>query len=243
MSSSRFTRNYYIDYIKLQLTSALLELEIDDATIGRFVDAALVEMQRYIDQTCLVTVPFASCLDLSGFKCSSIANIYRTQGFTGDTTVGADGGSMTDPMYAQTWMAFSSGGTYNLQNYIYNYLSYSTLLQMRNTISTDLDFKEDKQGQKLYINSNYDTPRMITIEYVPIYDDVEQITSDYWIDILKRLSLAMTKVGVGRVRTRFVQTNALYTDDGQEILQEGNEELKELRELLRVNSCLFFPRD
>ena len=33
---------------------------------------------------------------------------------------------------------------------IMNYLSYNTLLQMRNTMSTDLDFKEDKRGRKLY---------------------------------------------------------------------------------------------
>ena len=72
-----------------------------------------------------------------------------------------------------------------------------------------------------------------------MYTKTEEITSDYWIDILKRLSLAMTKVALGRIRTRFTQTNALWTQDGETMLQEGNEELKELREILRTNADLF----
>ena len=47
---------------------------------------------------------------------------------------------------------------YNLNDYVMNYLSYNTLLQMRNTTSTDLAFKEDKVGNKLYINTAYDKP-------------------------------------------------------------------------------------
>lgn len=241
--SSSYSRQDYIDYIKLSLTANLLELEIPDETIGKFVDAALQEVQRYIDQPKLITVPFAKVIDLTGFNHSAITHIYRTEGFTGDTTSGMTT-SEVDPMYAQTWAVFSGGGTmYNLKNYVMNYLSYNTLLQMRNTMSTDLVFKEDKTANKLYINANYDTPVKVTIEYIPIYDNVEEITSDYWIDILKRTSLALTKIGLGRVRTRFKQTNALWDGDGTELLQEGNEEIKEIREVLRTNSMLFLPLD
>ena len=235
--SAKFTREDYIDYIKLQVTGGLLELEIDDATIGKFVDAALAELRRYIDQTNLITVPFSKCIDLKDFNHSAIVHVYRTEGFNGDTT-DIHGASGVDPMYAQQWMAFSSGG----MSYKLNYLAYSTLNQMRNTTSTDLAFKEDKSADKLYINC-IESPKYITIEYIPVFTDVTQITSDYWIDILKRLSLGMTKVALGRIRTRFTQSNALWTQDGETMLQEGNEELKELREVLRVNSTYFFPRD
>lgn len=234
----------YIEYIKLQLTGGLLELEIGDDVIDRFVNAALIELRRYIDQTNLITVPFAKCIDLTDFNHSSVVNVYRSEGFSGDSTGISGSSSSVDPMYAQQWMAFSNGGTtYSLQNYVLNYLAYSTLLQMRNTTSTDLAFKEDKSANKLYINCANNIPQMITIEYIPAFDDVEEITSDYWRDILKRLSLAMTKVALGRIRTRFTQSNALWTQDGETMLQEGNEELKELREVLRVNSTYFFPKD
>lgn len=240
--SAKYTREEYIEYIKLQVTGGLLELEIDDAVIGKFIDAALVELRRYIDQTNLITVPFSRCIDLTDFNHSAIVAVYRTEGLIGDMT-DVRGSSEVDPMYAQKWMAFSNGGmSYNLNDYVLNYLAYSTLNQMLNTTSTDLAFKEDKSADKLYINCT-ERPKMITIEYVPVFTNVEQITSDYWIDILKRLSLAMTKVALGRIRTRFTQSNALWTQDGETMLQEGNEELKELREVLRVNSTYFFPRD
>lgn len=242
--STKLTKTDYIEYIKLQVTGGLLELEIDDNIIAKFVDAALVELRRYIDQTNLITVPFARCIDLKDFNHSSIVNVYRTEGFTGDANSSMSNDSAVDPMYAQQWMAFSNGGmTYSLTNYVMNYLAYSTLLQMRNSTTTDLAFKEDKSADKLYINCNMDIPSMITIEYIPSFKSVEDITSDYWIDILKRLALGMTKVALGRIRTRFTQSNALWTQDGETLLQEGNEELKELREVLRVNSTYFFPRD
>ena len=83
--STVLQRQDYIDYIKLQVTGGLLELEIDDDVIGKFVDAALIELRRYIDETKLIEAPFAKCIDLNGFNHSAIINVYRTEGFTGDT--------------------------------------------------------------------------------------------------------------------------------------------------------------
>lgn len=251
--SSYYTLQQYIDYIKLSLFADTLDSELSDETIGKFVIAGLQEIQRYIDTPKFITVPFCRCIDLSSytdsdgkvhdFNYSAIIRIFRTEGYTGDATISASSSSV-DPMYAQTWMAFSSGGnSYNLNNYIYNYLSYNTLLQMRNTTSTDLAFMQDKNAKKLYINSQYDNPSYITIEYIPVYQRVEEITSDYWIDILKRISLALVKIALGRVRTRYIQSNALLTDDGATMLQEGNDELKELRETLRSNNSMFLPLD
>jgi hypothetical protein len=57
------------------------------------------------------------------------------------------------------------------------------------------------------------------------------------------MSVALTKIVVGRIRTRFVQSGALWTQDGDKILEEGNTELKELREVLRANSNLVYPID
>ena len=235
------TLEEYVDNIKLELTGGVLELEISDDVIAKTVEKALREVQRYIDTTKFVTVPYVPCIDLDGFESSSITHVYRTEGYIGDAS---STNALADPMYAQQWMVFSSGGTmYNLNNYVLNYLSYNTLLQMRNTSSTDLAFREDKVHNKLYINVGFDTPTKITIEYVPKFKDVSEITSDYWIDILYRLSLALVKVILGRLRTRFTQTNALWAQDGETMLGEGNTELANLREILRTNSNLFFPVD
>ena len=92
----------------------------------------------------------------------------------------------------------------------------------------------------IIINS---TSTSIVIEYVPIFENVEDVKSDYWIDIIQRLALALTKRGLGRIRNYAKQSNALYTIDGDTLLEEGNRELDNLEEILRNNSNLFYPVD
>lgn len=234
-----------LDEIKLELTGLVLEMEIEDSTLKQVVNKALRELERYWDETTMVTVPFAPCIDLSGDDfdehVSSIVRIYRTEGIGGN---GSGVNAMTDPMFAQQWLLFSNAGTmYNLTDYILNYASWSTVSQIKNSMSTDLSFKEDRHNKKLYINNYMSAPNAITIEYIPRLKSVEDIKSDYWIDILVKLSVALTKIILGRIRTRFTQSNALWAQDGEKLLEEGNTEYKELRETLRLNSNMVFPID
>lgn len=234
-----------LDEIKLELTGSVLEMEIEDATLIQVVNKSLRELERYWDETTMLTVPFASCIDLSGdaFEehVSSIVRVYRTEGIGGNEE---DVNAMTDPMFAQQWLMFSNAGTmYNLTDYVMNYAAWSTVSQMKNSMSTDLSFKEDRHNKKLYINNYMSAPSRITIEYIPRLKNVEDIKSDYWIDILIKLCVALTKTILGRIRTRFTQSNALWAQDGEKLLEEGNTELKELREVLRLNSNMVFPID
>jgi hypothetical protein len=150
---------------------------------------------------------------------------------------------MNDPVQMAQFAIFSNGGTlYNLQDYVSNYASWMSMYKIKNTMSTELSFKEDRHNKKLYIN-NYNAPSMVTIEYIPKLKSVDDIQSDYWIDILIKYCVALTKVVLGRIRTRFTQSNALWTQDGDKILEEGNTELKELRELLRLNANMVYIID
>jgi hypothetical protein len=244
----------YINEIKLELTGQVLDLEITDETIASLINKAFREIQRYIDIPKLVTVPFASCIDLGpwvdeegkeheGFRCSSIVKVYRTEGYTGNSKV--DGTSLVnDPMYMQQWMIYSNGGSmYNLDNYVMNFLSYNTMLQMRNTISTDMSWKEDKEGKKLYINCAYDSPKFVTIEYIPVYQSVEEVEDDYWTDQIAKLSLALVKITLGRIRTYSKQSNAIWTLDGDTLLQEGTAEAENIRNHLIDNMNFMYPID
>ena len=232
----------YRDEIKLKLTGGVLDLEIDDATIDKIINAAFKEVQRYIDTTRLATIPYSECIDLSSCGVSSVSRVFRTEGYLGSSEDHT--GGWIDPMQTAQWQILSgAGSTYNIQNWTQNYAAWNTLLQMRNTMSTDLMFKYDKHDNKLYINISGDKPNYITIEYVPLYTDVSEIVSDYWIDILIRLSVALTKQIIGRIRTRFTQSNALWQMDGETLLNEGTTELNELRETLRTNTQLCYPID
>ena len=237
------TKNDVVEELKLELTGQVLEMELDDSTLDLTINKALRELQRYWDETTLVTIPYASCINYAGTpleESSSIVRVYRTVGVGNSEDAG---NSVTmDPMYAQQWMVFSNAGTmYNLQDYVMNYAAWSTLSQVRNTMSTDLAFREDKHACKLYINNNISSPGNITVEYIPKLRSVEDIKSDYWKDILVRMSLDLVKIQIGRIRTKFTQSNALWTLDGDKLLEEGNTDLKELREILRANSNMVYP--
>ena len=231
----------YVSELKLKLTGGVLDLELDDATLASLVNSAFREIQRYIDETRLVTLPYERCIDLSKYNPNSVSAIYRAVGFIDDA---AQQGVQIDPMYASQWQLLSGvGNLYNFQSSIYNFSSWNTLLQLRNTMSTDLAFWFDKQTNKLYINISTDSPENITVEYVPRYNNVEEIVTDYWIDMVVKLALALAKVTLGRVRSRFKQNNALWDQDGDQLLSEGNAELADLREKLVQNSNLMYPID
>lgn len=233
--------------IKLEVSGAgVLDLEISDADIEVVIKKALRELIRYWDETTLVTIPYSSCIDLTNSeldlkeKVSAIVKVYRVTGYGNSDGVAG----LNDPLYMQQWMMFSNGGTmYNLTDYTLNYAAWNTLLQIKNTMTTDMAFKEDRHNNKLYINSTGDSSAKITVEYIPKLVDPEQIKSDYWTDILIRLSTDLVKVVLGRIRTRFTQSNALWTQDGERLLEEGSSDLKELREILRTNSNYIYPID
>lgn len=241
------TIDAYKDQIELELTGYILDLELEDTILYKIIADSLREIQRYICSTSIITIPYKSCIDLSNpehtnnipIKVSSVSRVFRSMGYSSD-----DDASVTDPMSVSQWQLLSGiGNLWNMQNYVYNYASWNTLLQMRNTTSTDLLFRFDKASNKLYINIANNVPSTITIEYVPRYDSVDEIQSDYWIDQLMKMCIAKTKIIVGRIRSRYTQSNALWQQDGETILNEGKQELETLREYLQNNSQLCYPID
>lgn len=232
--------------VTLMLTGKLLELELEPNTLDSIIKSSLRELQRYITSTKIITIPFSRCIDLSDptqtndtqLYVSNVFRVYRPNGYAGENT------SMTtvlDPIQASQWQLLSGmGNMRGFQDYTLNYASWNTLLQMRNTSSTDLAYIFDRDSQKLYINVASNAPSSITIEYIPIFQDVSEINSDYWIDVLIRIAVAKTKIVAGRVRSRYTQSNAIWSQDGKDILAEGTAELQELRETLSSNTALFY---
>ena len=60
--------------------------------------------------------------------------------------------------------------------------------------------------------------------------------------MLTKVALAMTKIIIGRIRKKFSQSNALWTLD-TDILQEGLDELNNLREQMRTSTQLTYGID
>lgn len=249
----------YVEEIKLHLTGNLLELEIEDETIVKVIYSAFREMQRYIDLTVYETMPFSSCINLNPRKVNAVAQVFRATALansstdtTGQTQTPSSNnilsisysGMQTDPMQLGMWQGLTGFGGYsNYNQYVANYMAYSTAQQIRNTMSTDLDFRFDRATNNLYINASMGNPNYVTVKYIPRFDDPCDIYSDFWIDMIVRMSVAMTKIILGRIRSRYTQSNALWTMDGDTLLNEGTAELTALRTELKENTQLFYPVD
>lgn len=232
----------YRDEIKLRLSGNLLNIEIEDSAIDGCINSAFRQVQRYMDSTKIITIPYSRCIDMTQYKVSSVSRVFRAQGYLFSN--GQVQGPQADPMYMASWqmMSGTGAGFSQMNTWSQNYAAYNTALQIRNTMSTDLAYRYDKSDNKLYINCAFDFPKYITVEYVPKLDSVEEIVSDYWIDIVARLSVAICKQVIGRIRKKFTQTNALWELD-VDILQEGIDEEKEIQEQLRLASQLTYGID
>jgi hypothetical protein len=57
------------------------------------------------------------------------------------------------------------------------------------------------------------------------------------------MAVALGKIALGRIRTRYTQSNALWQQDGQLMLEEGNSEYNDLRERLQASTQLCYPID
>ncbi len=233
----------YIDNIKFQLTGGVLESEIDDKGYENIINMSLKELNRYYNGTRLLELDCpGTCIDISDHpEINTIVNVYRLNG----TSVGADSNtdSTIDPVAMSQLQMYNFGSGYYSQSWIHNYSAYTLTQRLSNTMSTDLNFKEDKDAKKLYINLPMGVPPKITIEYIPQLNDVSDVIGEYWSDILLKLALAYAKIALGRIRTRFKQSNALWEGDGDTILAEGTSELSALRETLRTANDYTLPVD
>lgn len=237
----------YIDELKLKLTGGILDLELTDDVLVKVVNAALREVQRYIDTTKLITIPYKPCMDLTKYHVSSVSRVFRADNYLNPNATADDGTqnvyAEADPMWMAQWQMMSGiGNIYNMTDWVYNYAAWNTASQLRNTMATDLQFRFDKHTNFLYVACAFSGPVNLTIEYIPVYQDVSEVKSDYWIDMIMNVALALAKVTIGRIRTKFSQSSALWSLDTN-ILEEGQNELTALREQMKADNQLCYPID
>lgn len=230
------------DEVQLKLTGDVVSMELTDTTLTKVINSALREIQRYIDTSRLVTLPYSPCIDVKDYNINAVVGVRRAEGYMSSSS--ENSAAVTDPLYASQWMLLSGIGNVSyIRDYASNLAAWNSMLQIRNTISTDLSFYFDKSNNKVYVNVSGGTPEHVTLIYIPRINDVSEITSDYWQDVLVRMSVAIAKVTIGRVRTKFKQSNALWTLDGDQILEEGNNELTALRQELKDSTQLCYGID
>ena len=233
MAKTGLTKEQYMRYIKLQLGAPIIWIELEDF-LDDIIDMAFQELKGYITDCETMTVPYANVIDLAGKKIASISYVMR-----GSPNISVSG--LQDMMYIYTSRNRTSGVTNSFT--LSDYARALMVQQNKNALSTDLDFMYDRKNEKLYLYEQKVVSNTVTLVYTPEYEDVSEIYEEFWINLLKRLSLAMTKEALGRVRGKYTLGSATYNLDADQLLGEAQAELTEIRTFLNSNKDLLLPMD
>lgn len=220
----------YVHDILLSLGNPILDIEIKDS-IDEIVDMAFREVRHYITDTRTLTIPYSNKMHIDDdIPINSVVYIMRTS--TPNRI-----SDFQDIMYLN-----SRRGTMQYVS-LTDYNRAMLTNQMKNTISTDLEFYWDKDNRDLYVNANYPIPSSISVVYIPEYKSVEDVKESFWENLIKRLALAMTKETLGRIRGKYTLNSATYNLDADQLLSESQQELQEIRTYLNENSDMLLPID
>lgn len=212
-------------YIESQLGAQVLELELKPEDIKLIVEQAFEEIVHYMTDTYTVTVPYAQCIDLSKYNIDSVESVIR----------GSDSILSGIPYMIPAMNYSNITGLFDIS-------TYSNALQVKrnlNILSTDMEFVWDKENRKLYVTANPNVPSYVTINFKPEYFSVEDIREQHWETQLRKLALGMTKIVLGRIRSKYTSNSAKFQLDGNTLLAEGNAEVQAVRQFLDENKDVF----
>lgn len=212
-------------YIESQLGGQILDLELTPDNIKTIIEQAFEELVHYMTDTYTVTVPYAQCIDLKKYNIDNVESVFR----------GSDSILTGTPIQMPLMNYENITGMYDMD-------SYANALQVKrnlNILATDMEFYWDKPNRKLYLYANPNTPNRVTINFKPEYYSVEDIRESFWETQLKKLALGMTKVVLGRIRSKYTSSSTKFQLDGNTLLAEGNAEVQEVRQFLDNNKDIF----
>ena len=201
---------------------------VESQQIEKAVLIAFRELKRYMKTPVDKTVPFQTRIDLKSVEIVTRKVLYVHAAFPriGLTMGSIDSGNVFQVAAAvNTTSAIGQTSSLNIDPII----TEMAMAQVRNTLSTDFQWRFDLDNQVLYCAHRDPKPAVVTIRYVPDYSDVSEINGQAWIDYLVRMSEAYMKKSLGRSRSKYTIEGSNVTLDGQVLLDEANAELETIR--------------
>lgn len=204
---------------------------VEELSVERAVISAFRELKRYMKTPVDKTVPFSTRIELSkvGIVTKKVLYVQASQPRIGLTMSSIDSGNVFQ--VAASVNAYSAIGQTSSIN-IDPIMSEMAMAQVRNTLSTDFQWKHDVSNDVVYCTHRDPRPSTVTIRYVPDYQDVSEIKNETYVDYLIRLSEALMKKALGRSRSKYTIEGSNVSLDGDILLQEANTELEAIRQEL-----------
>ena len=201
---------------------------VEDLEIERSILIAFRELKRYIRTPVDKTVPYSTRLNLSelNIHTRTVLNVFAAIPRIGLTMNTIDAGNVFQIAAAVNKYSMI-GNTTSLN--IDPIMTEMAMAQVRNTLGTDFQWNFDKQNNVIYCAHRDPRPSVVTIRYVPDFQDVSEILGYTYIDYLVRMSVANYKLALGRTRSKYTVEGSNVTLDGETLLAEGNAELEAIR--------------
>ena len=201
---------------------------VEGLDLRKGVLVAFQELKRYMKTPVEKTVPFATRIELPkvGIITRNVLYVQASQPRIGLTMSSIDSGNVFQVAAAvNTYSAIGQTSSINIDPI----MTEMAMAQVRNTLSTDYQWKYDIDNQVVYITHRDPRPAFVTIRYVPDYQDVSEIRSNTWINYLVRMSEAFIKKALGRSRSKYTIEGSNVRLDGEALLSEANAELEAIR--------------
>lgn len=204
---------------------------IEGLDVKRAVLIAFQELKRYMKTPVEKTVPFSTRLDLKklGIRTKKVLYVQAAVPRIGLTMSSIDSGNVFQ--VAASVNVYSAIGNTSSLN-IDPIMTEMAMAQVRNTLSTDFQWKHDVNNDIIYVTHRDPRPAQVTVRYVPDYQDVSEIQHESWINYLLRLSEAYMKKSLGRSRSKYTIEGSNVSLDGDTLLAEANAELEAIRQEL-----------
>lgn len=201
---------------------------VEDLQIEQAVEIAFKELKRYMRTSTEKTVPYSTRIDLvkQGIKTKKVLNVSAAYPRIGLTLGTIDSGNVFQVAAAvNVYSAIGNTSSLNIDPI----MTEMAMAQVRNTISTDFQWRYDKYNQIVYVAHRDPKPVTCTIRYVPDFQDVSEIIDETWINYLIRLSTANMKLALGRTRSKYTIEGSNVSLDGERLVEEANQELSDIR--------------
>lgn len=201
---------------------------VEDLEIERSILIAFRELKRYIRTPVDKTVTYSTRLNLSelNIHTRTVLNVFAAIPRIGLTMNTIDAGNVFQIAAAvNTYSMIGNTTSLNIDPI----MTEMAMAQVRNTLGTDFQWNFDKQNNVIYCAHRDPRPSVVTIRYVPDFQDVSEILGYTYIDYLVRMSVANYKLALGRTRSKYTVEGSNVTLDGETLLAEGNAELESIR--------------
>ena len=225
------------DQVEFQLGFPAVE-NIEGLQPEKAILIAFRELKRYIRTPVDKTVPFSTRLDLKklGIRTNRVLDVFAAIPRIGLTLNTIDAGNVFQVAAAvNTYSAIGNTTSLNIDPI----MTEMAMAQVRNTLGTDFQWTYDRQNNIVYCVHRDPRPTVVTIKYVPDFQDVSEILSYTYIDYLVRMSVANMKIALGRTRSKYTVEGSNVSLDGETLLNEGNAELEAIRSELDTKKNRF----